>query len=410
MTRREAPRDPGVAVLSAGHGSADFCQGAIPAMVPFLVSQRGLSLTATTSLLVVMTIASSVLQPLFGWIADRRASAWLAPAALCLAGLGIALVAIADGYVAMLLAATLSGLGVAAFHPEAARRIQRVDPERRATAMSVFALGGNAGFALAPIVLTPAILLGGLPAAAIALLPALACAALLLRSAAGAPAADAPRAPGSAAAPRREDAWGPFARLAAIAALRSGVYFGLQAFIAAYFIAHLGATEAVGNTALTVMLVAGAAGTLAGGRLADRYDRRAVLAVFMVAIPPLLALLLAIGDITAAIAVVALVGFATIGNFSLTVIMGQEYLPSRPGLASGITLGLAIGIGGLIAAALAPLADHAGIPVAIGVLGALPVFAAALAATLPPTARPARPPARPRTRCAGRARRASASI
>jgi len=382
-------------VLAGGHGSADLCQGAVPAMIPFLISQRGLSLTATTTLLVAMTIASSVLQPLFGWLADRRASGWLMPAALACAGAGIAVAAAVDGFVPMLLAVALSGLGVAAFHPEAARRLEGVDPARRATAMGVFALGGNAGFALAPMLLTPAILLAGLPGAAVVLVPALACAGLLARPDAldglstGTPTRSEQLTPPGAGA----DQWGPFARLAAIAALRSGVYFGLQAFIASYFIVHLGASEALGNTALTVMLVAGALGTLAGGRLADRHDRRVVLAAFLLTIPPLMALLLAFADTAAAMALVALIGFATIGNFSLTVVMGQEYLPRRPALASGITLGLAIGVGGLIAAALGPLTEHIGIPAVLWILAALPLPAAALAAALPKPASPGHPPA-----------------
>lgn len=380
-------------LLAAGHGSADLCQGAVPAMIPFLIAQRGLSLTATTTLLVAMTIASSVLQPLFGWLADRRVGGWLMPVALGCAGAGIAAAAAVDGYVPMLVAVALSGLGVAAFHPEAARRVQGVDEGRRATAMSWFALGGNAGFALAPAVLTPAILLAGLPGAAVVLVPALACAGLLARPgaleglSAGRPVAI------ERANPPVADRWAPFAWLAAIAALRSGVYFGLQAFIATYFIIHLGASEALGNAALTVMLVAGAVGTLVGGWLGDRLDRRVVLAAFMLAIPPPLALLLALGDTVAATALVALVGFVTIGNFSLTVVMGQEYLPTRPALASGITLGLAIGIGGLIAAALGPVAEHAGIPAVLWILAALPLPAAALAAALPKPSPAPHPPA-----------------
>lgn len=382
-------------VLAGGHASADLCQGAVPTMIPFLIAQRGLSLSATTTLLVAMTIASSVLQPLFGWLADRRASGWLMAVALACAGAGIAVAGAVDGYVPMLLAVALNGLGVAAFHPEAARRLESVDPASRATAMSVFALGGNAGFALAPMLLTPAILLAGLPGAAVVLVPALACAGLLARPgaldglSAGTPARSEPLTPPAAGA----DQWGPFAWLVAIAALRSGVYFGLQAFIASYVITYLGAGQALGNTALTVMLVAGAIGTLAGGRLADRHDRRVVLAAFLLAIPPLMALLLTLRDTAAAMALVALVGFATIGNFSLTVVMGQEYLPRRPALASGITLGLAIGLGGLIAAALAPLTEHIGIPPVLWILAALPLPAAALAAMLPKPASPGSPPA-----------------
>ncbi len=370
-------------VLAAGHASADLCQGAVPAMIPFLISQRGMSLSATTTLLVTMTIASSLLQPLFGWLADRCASGWLMPVALGCAGAGIAVTAALDGYIVMLLAVALSGIGVAAFHPEAARRLERVEPGERATAMSIFAVGGNAGFALAPVLLTPAILIAGMPGAAVVLVPALACAGLLARPGVLGGLRASPSARSERVAAPGADQWGPFACLVAIAALRSGVYFGLQALIATYFITHLGASDGLGNTALTVMLVAGALGTLAGGRLADSYDRRVVLAAFMLVIPPLMALFVAVGDTVGAMALIALVGFATIGNFSLTVVMGQEYLPTRPALASGITLGLAIGIGGLIAAALGPLAEHIGIPAVLWILAALPLPAAALAAALP---------------------------
>ena len=374
-----ATRRP-LALLAAGHASADMCQGAVPALIPFLIAQRGMSFASTTGLLVAMTIASSVLQPLLGVLSDRHATRWLMPAALCCAAAGIALLGVSQGYGAMLVAVSLSGLGVAAFHPDAARRVSAESGERGATAMSYFALGGNAGFALAPAAITPAVLLLGLPGAGVVLAPALACAALLAAAGAGAPArAEAPPET------RGPDRWSPFARVAGIAVLRSGVYFGLQAFLAVYFVVHLGTSEAFGNAALTVMLVAGAAGTLAGGRLADHVDRRAVLGGFMLAIPPLLALLLVTGDAAAGVVVVAAIGFVTIGNFSLTVVIGQEYLPGRPALASGITLGLAIGLGGLIAAVLGPLADQLGVPAVLWLLAALPLPAAALAASLPRT-------------------------
>lgn len=366
-----------LATLATGHAAADMCQGAVPTMLPFLIAQRGLSFAGTTTLVVAMTTASSVLQPAFGWISDRRRSTRTLPLALVCGGVGVALAAVVPGLAAMVAAVALSGLGVAAFHPDAARRARAASGDRIATSMSVFSLGGNAGFALAPLLLTPAMLAFGVPGAALILVPVLIAAALL--------ALDGPEpAPVAAAhAAAGPDQWGAFLRLATIAALRSGVYFGLQAFLAAYFIGHLDATEATGNAALTVMLVAGAAGTLSGGRLADRVDRRLVLGGYMLAVPPLLAALLSTDDPVLATVLVALVGFATIGNYSVTVVMGQELLPNRLALASGVTLGFSIGLGGLVAAALGPLADHAGLPTVLWILAALPVPAVALAATLP---------------------------
>ena len=138
--------------------------------------------------------------------------------------------------------------------------------------------------------------------------------------------------------------------------LRSAVFFGLQAFIPVYFAVELGTSEAAGNGALSVMLVAGAAGTYLGGRLVDRLGRRVIVVGSMAALGPLLVLMLIAGRWPATL-LLAGVGFVVIANFSITVVMGQEYLPTRLGLASGITLGAAIGVGGLAAAALGALAD-----------------------------------------------------
>jgi FSR family fosmidomycin resistance protein-like MFS transporter len=372
-------------LLAAGHGCVDMCQGAVPAMIPFLIAQRGLSFASSTGLLLAMTVSSSVLQPLFGALADNRPRRWSMPIALCVAGAGITVCGVVSGYVTMLAAVALGGLGVAAYHPEAAHHA-RAAGRGTATAMSWFSVGGNAGFALAPAAITPAVLLAGLPGAGVVLLPILACATLLALHPPGLHPDGPPASDASATAV--DDRWGPFSRLAGIAVLRTGVYFGLQAFLASYFIERLDASKPVANAALMLMLAGGACGTLVGGRLGDRVDRRLVLGGFMVAVPALLALMLAIDDTVVDLALVTLIGFATVGNFSVTVVMGQEYLPSRTALAAGVMLGLAIGVGGLIAAALGPVADRLGVETVLWLLALLPLPAAVLAATLPVALRP----------------------
>ena len=131
---------------------------------------------------------------------------------------------------------------------------------------------------------------------------------------------------------------GPFARLASVVGLRSVVFFGLQAFIPVYFVHELGTSEAAGNAALSVMLVAGAAGTYVGGRLVDRLGRRVIVVGSMAVLGPLLIALQLVGRWPATLLLVG-IGFVVIANFSITVVMGQEYLPNRLGLASGITVG-----------------------------------------------------------------------
>src|ERR687886_1797967 len=161
-----------MAALSAGHLFTDVNQGAVAALVPFLVAERGLSLAAAGMLVLAATFSSSIVQPLFGHFSDRRPFAALMPLGVMLGGLGIALVGVAPNYPLILLCVLLSGLGVAAFHPESARFANYVSGSRRARGMSFFSVGGNVGFALGPVISTPLVLSFGLPGTLFLVLPA----------------------------------------------------------------------------------------------------------------------------------------------------------------------------------------------------------------------------------------------
>ena len=139
------------------------------------------------------------------------------------------------------------------------------------------------------------------------------------------------------------------------------------------------------------MLISGAIATLIGGRLADHFERRKVVWISMIPLAPFLLLFL-VGGPAVAIVAAALIGAATVGTFSVTLVMGQEYLPNHVGVASGVTLGLAIGLGGVGAALLGVFADASGIPAAIVLIAILPIPALALALTLPAAERPRQDP------------------
>jgi MFS transporter, FSR family, fosmidomycin resistance protein len=379
----------GLAILAAGHACADTAQGAVPALLPFLIDQRGISYSAAGLLVLVTSVGSSAIQPLFGLGSDRLALPWLLPFGVFLAGLGVALVGLSSSYVVTAAAVGLSGIGVAAFHPEGARFANQVSGDRRGQGMSYFSLGGNAGFALGPILVTPLVLLFGLRGTLLlAVIPTVVAVILArelgrLRTVAAEKSAHVART--LADDDRDEDDWNAFVRLGGVVALRSCVYFGLQAFVPLWFIHHLSTGEGTGNGALTAMLVAGAAGTYAGGRVVDRVGRRRlVVGSTLLTIPVLIALVLAPTPLTAGL-LTALAGFLIILTFSITVVMSQEYLPSRLGLASGVSLGLAIGVGGIAAAALGVVADAYGLRTVMWLIVALAVPMVVLARTLPVT-------------------------
>ncbi|MGH2842905.1 MAG: MFS transporter [Solirubrobacteraceae bacterium] len=365
--------------LSLGHMFVDMCQGCVPALLPTLIATRGLNLASATALVSIATIGSAVVQPLFGIWSDRISAPLLAPVGIALAGLGLSAVGLCHSYLALALALALSGLGVALFHPEGARMADLVGGGS-VRGMSYFSVGGNAGFALGPLLVLAILATGGLSATPLVAIPGLLVATLLLLDVGRLKRhAHATRSRRQARAGAGAPEWAPFTRLVGAAVARTVPFYGLMAFIPIYAIRTLGASHSVGSLALTVMLVGGAFGTLVGGRCADRFGKRPVLVWAMI---PLTALLLILphAGLPVMFGLLVLVGFALDFPFSTTVVLGQQYLPGRRGLASGVTFGLAIGAGGLLATGLGVVADAIGIH---GTLELLPIFSAvALACVL----------------------------
>jgi FSR family fosmidomycin resistance protein-like MFS transporter len=254
---------------------------------------------------------------------------------------------------------------VAMFHP-AAGKAARENAGDSAAAMSLFAAGGSVGFFLAPALATPALIARGVKATVLFLPPAALMSFVLLRM--------HRRQRGHATAIRRagRDQWRPFAALTCVEILRSVAFFGLNTFIELYWIRDLHSSRALAGVALTCFLAGGVGGTLLGGRIADGIG--AVAAVRLgaaVILPALGALLLAPGALVPLPGALA-AGVALNIPFAVLVKLGQDYLPSRPGTAAGVTLGLGVSIGGLIAPALGLVAVSYGPRGALLVLLAVP--------------------------------------
>jgi FSR family fosmidomycin resistance protein-like MFS transporter len=369
-----------IALLATAHLFDDVNQGVIPALIPFFIAERGFTIAAAAGLVFASNISSSVLQPLFGLLADRRSAPWLVPAGLFLAGTGVALTGLAPTYALVLGAAATTGIGVAAFHPEAARQVYTHSGGRRATAMSFFAVGGNLGFALGPAIATPLQIAFGLRGTILLVLPALVMALVLARAGMQGPGWQPPH---SQPLPPGPDRWPAFLRLSAPVLSRAIVFYGLNTFVPLYWIRVFGASKSAGAAALTLMLSAGVAGTLAGGWLADRFGRRVVVLLSMLALVPLLAEFVATSSRTAALFLMVPIGLALYAPFSVMTVMGQEYLPGRVGTASGLTIGLAVTLGGLAAPLLGRFADLHGVKAAVSLLVLVPLAGALAALTLP---------------------------
>jgi FSR family fosmidomycin resistance protein-like MFS transporter len=382
-------------VLSAGHLFTDVSQGSIPALLPFLITRQHLNYASASALILAATISSSIIQPLFGHVSDRRSLPWLMPIGPALGGLGVALIGIAPNYGLTFAAVVVSGIGVASFHPEGSRFANYVSGARRSSGMSLFSVGGNIGFALGPALVTPLVLVFGLHGTLLMIVPTWLMSLVLVHELPRLQTFRGDLVAGRVQRSNEPDHWRPFAILGLVIALRSFVYFGFVTFIPLYFAHNLHTSKAAGSAALSVMLAGGAIGTLAGGPLADRFGRRTVLRGSMIVLPPLIIAFVLSGPVLATV-LGGLIGAATIATFAVTIVMGQEYLPGRIGVASGVTIGLSIGLGGVGAPLLGLVADAHGLRSVFELVTDFPLIALGLAQALPahaPSLR--RPPSEP---------------
>lgn len=384
-------RNTSIVLLSVGHACVDVYQGAVAALVPFFVAERAYTYAVASGIVLAASLLSSVAQPVFGALTDRWAMPWLLPVSTLLGGAGIALSGLSGSYPVTLVCVALSGLGVAAYHPESAR-IARIAGRGSHRAMAWFATGGNIGFALAPPAVAAVVATGGLRRTPLLVLPALAGAGLCLLVARALRREQVAGA-GPAVSVGSDDV-ASFVKLSLAVIFRSVAFVALSTFLSLYARQRLGGGTAAGTAALSVLYLGGAIGSVLGGSLAARWDRVTVsrwsylctaAAVAGVVWAPAPAFHLC----------VALTSIGLYVPFSLQVTLGQDYLPSRVGTAGGITLGLTVSVGGLAGPAVGGLADATSLQTALAPLVAMPVLSWLVFRLLPEPGGPGREAAVP---------------
>jgi len=374
-----------IALLGVAHLADDVNQSFIPALLPYLILHWNITHAAAASLVLCQAISSSVVQPAIGHLADRVSMPWLIAVGMVLAGAGVAALGVLPSLPMLYVAALVSGIGVAAFHPEAARFANYVSGERKASGMRWFTVGGNLGFAVGPAFATAALAVWGLHGTVFAAIPVVVMGGIVLlelrRLRTFAPARSKVRKS------LGTDHWQAFFKLSAFVIVRSMAYLGLVAFIPLYVVEVLHGSPAVGGLTDTAFLLAGACGTIAGGPIADRVGRKPVLLWSTGGTVALVASFVALthngGPLWLAVVMLVVTGFVLVASQAAFVVLGQEYLPNRVGLASGVTLGLAVSLGGSLSPALGAIADRYGLAMTLLTISALSLCAVLFAFTLP---------------------------
>ena len=375
-----------IGLLVIAHASADINQGAIPVLLPFFIAEHHISYAAAAGVVFAVNLVSTIFQPLFGYVVDRQSRPWLIPVSMLAIGCGVSFTGIAPGYGMGLAGLMVSGLGIAMFHPEGARLMNHLAGDRKATAMSLFGIGGQLGFAVGPLLATVFLLFSGLKGTVYLVIPTAIVAAFVMYMLPGLEKGYERRGSthaAKAAGEGMEDNWPGFTCLATALLCRSVIFYGLNTFLPLFWINVLHQSKGAGGSALAVLLGSAIAGNFMGGRTADRFGYRAVTIGGFVLLMFFLPFLAFTHDALWAILLLIPIGFVLSAPFGPMVVLGQSYLPNRVGLASGITLGLAFSFGGLTTPLLGSIADHYGLRATITVVAFLPVICTGLSLMLP---------------------------
>jgi FSR family fosmidomycin resistance protein-like MFS transporter len=373
----------GVYLFALGHFCVDWAQGAIPALLPYFVQNYGLSYQEAASLIFANVLLSSVLQPVFGYYSDKISLPWLIPLGPLFCGLSITLIGFSSSYWTIFLAAMVCGLGSALFHPEAALLVGRIAGARKGQALSTFAVGGNGGFAVGPLVAGFCAYTLGLPTLLVFGVVN-ACAALLI-------ARHLPRALESAAHSTRTTAkgttgrkndWPSFGRLSVVILARSLGFTLSNTFIPLFWVSVLAASPEQGTTALSALFLIGAVITYIGGLIADRTGFIPVLRASFLVMIPAMALFVNSTSVWLASILLVPVAVSIFLPYSPIVVLGQAYLGKNAGFASGVTLGLSTTIGGILAPVVGWAADQWGLVTALQILWIAGVMGSVAAFTL----------------------------
>lgn len=373
-----------VYLFSLGHFAVDWCQGAVPALLPYFILQYDLSYREAATLIFANMMVASVIQPVFGYYADKVSKPWFVPLGPLLAGASVVWIGFSTSYASLFAAAMVCGLGSSLFHPEGALMVNRIAGGEKGRALGSFSVGGNAGFAIGPAAAglcaygigIEGLALFGVVNAAIAAAIFL-CMPRALRAAAQSEAA-AKKQRGAA-----ENDWASFGKLSVIILARALGFTLCNTFIPLYWIHVLGTDEGAGSTALSILFTVGACLTYGGGLLADRFSMRTIIrGAFLVMIPAMF-LLTNSTDVTVATALLLPAAAAIFMPYSPIVVLGQTYLAKNAGFASGVTLGLTTTLGGLFAPVVGWAADLWGLQNALQILWVAGIAGLAAAMSLP---------------------------
>ena len=364
-----------------GHFCVDLYSGALGALQPVLVGRFHLTFTRAGILGAVLVCSSSVMQPVYGYFADRYPTRLFSALGPAVAGLFISSLFFAPAWRVLLAMVWLGGAGIASFHPQGASNAIAKVKENRGRAMAIFICSGSIGLACGPAYFSAALDRLGTDSLAWAALPGVALTLVLL--ALMPPVERQRHAGGKFDWAALGAVWRPMTILFLLVFIRSIVQITFTQFLPLYLHTERGYSLSAASLSLSLYLLGGSVGGFAGGSLADRFGGRAVIIASMIGAVPFLALFVFAQGVLSA-AGLFLGGLMLLFTIPVNVVMAQELVPSQAGTVSALMMGFAWGTAGLVFIPLTGwVADISSMQTAFSALIAFPLAGFLLALRLP---------------------------
>ncbi|MFC4619831.1 MFS transporter [Camelliibacillus cellulosilyticus] len=347
--------------------------GIVPALMPLYKQAFHLSYTQAGAIVLISSLVSSVMQPIFGMVTDRFPKPWLLPLGTLITGTGLAATGLVPSYPILLAAIAVSGLGSGLFHPEASRGAHLAAGNAKGTAQAIFQVGGNFGQAVGPLMLPLFLLSTGVKGLLWFFLFG-ALGALLTGKLVPWYRDRLIEGKRRKKALKGKKHIPGIIFLTIVVILRSWTQIGVAGFLPFFYLQqHI--PLRIGDMLTFLFLVAGAIGTFLGGRFSDTIDYKWLLFGSMALTIPFAWLLPHAHGIWT-ILVLLIFGFLVLSSFAVTVVYGQKMLPDNVGLASGLMIGLGVGAGGIGATFMGWISDQFGVGFVFDLFVFLPLLGA----------------------------------
>ena len=371
-------------VLSLGHLCSDINQSILSAELPFLIATYHYDYTTAAMLVTVSNVFGAFVQPFIGMLSDKKNKLLYMTLGVLLASGGMAVTGFISNFFGLCIVVIISGIGVAMFHPQAAKLINSVSSKNaKGKGMSIFSFGGKVGFTLGPVYTAFLMNLFGMKGTILFLIPGIVfgiVCSFFNKYFENLDVLEVEKK--EEAKSEQNDDWSGFIKLCGVVFSRSILSNGISTFLAFYFIQQFSKPNSFASMLLSVFYGIGSI-TLLGGGIADCFGHRKMVRLsFCIFLPAIFIFTNTSHFVIALIMLIFMICGESL-SYSPMVVLEQKYIPNHTGFASGITLGLVVSIGAALCPVLGYVSDAYGLNYAFIIMTIVCAIALACSMLLP---------------------------